>query len=340
MDTPQKTGHRVEGGDRLTRRQVVGGSAALAAAMLSASSAEGQQNAVQTGATNTTKGALAGRVAIVTGAARGIGRAIAVEMAANGCDIVGLDLCAKILPVQEYAVTSSADLDMTARKVRDQGRKFMPVVGDIRNVAFLRSTGERITQQWGRLDIVVANAATQLYKPLLDMEDWEWNDVIANNLNGTANTIRAFGPHLVRAGWGRIIVVASMQGKHGSRNMASYSASKWGIIGLMKSAALELGKHKVTVNAIVPGLVDTPLTHNEARWRTLIAEVEATDHPPQNPTQKQAAQARAPHVPLKVPWLKPEDIAPVAVFLASDAGAMVTGACYDVTAGDDANNMG
>jgi NAD(P)-dependent dehydrogenase (short-subunit alcohol dehydrogenase family) len=172
------------------------------------------------------------------------------------------------------------------------------------------------------------------------MEDWEWTDVIDNNLNGTANTIRAFAPALVKRGRGRIIVLASMQGKHGSQNMASYSASKWGIIGLMKSTALELGKHKVTVNALVPGLVDTPLTHNEARWRTLIGEIEATDHPPKNPTQQQAAKVRAPHVPLKVPWLQPKDVAPAAVFLASDLAAMVTGACYDVTGGDDANNMG
>jgi len=213
-------------------------------------------------------------------------------------------------------------------------------VGDIRDIGFLRTTAAEVEKDWGRIDIVVANAATQLYKPLLEMQDWEWNDVITNNLNGTANTLRAFAPALVKRGAGRVIVVASMQGKHGSQNMSSYAASKWGIIGLMKSAALELGKHKVTVNAVVPGLVDTPLTHNEARWRTLIAEVQATEHPPKNPTQKQAAEVRAPHIPLRVPWLRPEDIAPAAVFLASDAAAMVTGACYDVTAGDDAHNMG
>jgi NAD(P)-dependent dehydrogenase (short-subunit alcohol dehydrogenase family) len=163
--------------------------------------------------------------------------------------------------------------------------------------------------------------------------------VINNNLNGTANTMRAFAPKLVKRGQGRIIVVASMQGKHGSKNMSSYAASKWGIFGLMKSAALEMGKHKITVNALVPGLVDTPLTHNEARWSTLIGEIEATDNPPKNPTEQQAAKTRAPHIPLKVPWLKPEDLAPAAVFLASDLAAMVTGASYDVTGGDDANNL-
>lgn len=284
-------------------------------------------------------GLLEGKVAVVTGAARGIGRAIAVDMAANGADIVGIDICAKILPQQAYAITSPEDLRQTGRLVQQHGRKFTEIVGDVRNIESLRSTADRAEQQFGHIDIVVANAATQLYKPLLEMQDWEWNDVIDNNLNGTANTIRAFGPKLTKNGGGRIIVLASMQGKHGSNNMASYSASKWGIIGLMKSAALELGKNKVTVNALVPGLVDTPLTHNEERWSTLIGELEGNPNPPKNPTEQQAAEIRAPHVPLKVPWLKPEDIAPAAVFLASDLAAMVTGACYDVTGGDDANNL-
>src|SRR5438270_3809009 len=284
-------------------------------------------------------GLLSGKVAVINGAARGIGRAIAVDMAANGADIVGIDICSKIIPVQDYAVSTRHDLDETGQLVQKSGRKFMPVVGDIRDIGFLRSTADKVEQQFGHIDIVVANAATQLYKPLLEMEDWEWTDVINNNLNGTANTIRAFAPKLVKRGQGRIIVVASMQGKHGSKNMSSYAASKWGIFGLMKSAALEMGKHKITVNALVPGLVDTPLTHNEARWSTLIGEIQATDNPPKNPTEQQAAQPRAPHIPLKVPWLKPEDLAPAAVFLASDLAAMVTGASYDVTGGDDANNL-
>jgi NAD(P)-dependent dehydrogenase (short-subunit alcohol dehydrogenase family) len=284
-------------------------------------------------------GLLTGKVAVITGAARGIGRAIAVDMAANGANIVGLDICGKITPVQEYAVATREDLDQTGKLIEKRGRKFMPIVGDIRDIAFLRSTADKVEQQFGGIDIVVANAATQVFKPLLEAEDWQWNEVINNNLNGTANTIRAFAPKLVKRGQGRIIVLSSMQGKHGSKNMASYSASKWGIIGLMKSAALELGKYKITVNALIPGLVDTPLTHNEARWSALIGEIEATENPPKNPPEQQAAAVRAPHVPLKIPWLQPEDLAPAAVFLASDLAAMVTGACYDVTGGDDANNL-
>jgi NAD(P)-dependent dehydrogenase (short-subunit alcohol dehydrogenase family) len=284
-------------------------------------------------------GLLKGKVAVITGAARGIGRSIAVDMAANGADIVGLDICAKITPEQAYAVATKEDLEETGRLVKQHGRQFMEVVGDVRDIAFLRATANQVQQRFGHIDIVVANAATQRFKPLIEMEDWEWNDVINNNLNGTANTIRAFAPMLVKNGGGRIIVLSSMQGKHGSKNMASYSASKWGIIGLMKSAALELGKDKITVNALIPGLVDTPLTHNDARWSALIGEVTANENPPKHPTEQEAYDTRAPHEPLKVGWLKPEDLAPAAVFLASDLAAMVTGATYDVTGGDNANNQ-
>lgn len=285
-------------------------------------------------------GLLSGKLAVITGAARGIGRAIAVDMAANGADIVGIDICAKILKEQSYAVTTPEDLKETGRLVQQHGRRWLEVVGDIRDMPFLRSTSDRVNQQFGRVDIVVANAATQHFKPLIEMEDWEFNDVLINNLIGTANTIRAFAPRMAERGQGgRIIVLASMQGKHGSKNMSSYSASKWGIIGLMKSAALELGSKKITVNALIPGLVDTPLTHNETRWSALIGEVTANENPPKNPTAEQAYNTRAPHIPLKVGWLKPEDLAPAAVFLASDLAAMVTGACYDVTGGDDAQNV-
>jgi NAD(P)-dependent dehydrogenase (short-subunit alcohol dehydrogenase family) len=161
--------------------------------------------------------------------------------------------------------------------------------------------------------------------------------VIDVNLNGTSNVIRAFGPILVKQGrGGRIITLASMQGRHGFRDGSSYSASKWGIIGLTKTAALELGKYKITVNAVIPGLVDTPLTRNIPRWKEAMKDVNPNFSG--QPTEQQVIDAQLSHAPLGVPWLKPEDIAPAAVFLASDFAALVTGTCYDVTAGDAAHN--
>jgi NAD(P)-dependent dehydrogenase (short-subunit alcohol dehydrogenase family) len=125
-----------------------------------------------------------------------------------------------------------------------------------------------------------------------------------------------------------------MQGMMGTMHGASYSASKWGILSLMKSAALELGQYNVTVNAIIPGLVGTALTYNEQRFREAIAQ---SNRPvPEFPTAQQAWDARAPTVPLGVGWLQPEDVSPIAVFLASDAAAMVTGGEFAVTGGDAA----
>jgi NAD(P)-dependent dehydrogenase (short-subunit alcohol dehydrogenase family) len=180
----------------------------------------------------------------------------------------------------------------------------------------------------------VADAAIQRWKDLLDMEDSDWKDVIDVNLNGTANQIRAFAPHMVARKSGAIIVLSSMQGKHGTAGASSYSASKHGIIGLMKSAALELGKHGITCNAILPGLVDTALTRYPERWSHVLGET--IENPPKNPTETETWNNRAPRVPLKVAWLKPQDVSPMAVFLASDGGRMATGACFEVTAGDSA----
>jgi NAD(P)-dependent dehydrogenase (short-subunit alcohol dehydrogenase family) len=203
--------------------------------------------------------------------------------------------------------------------------------------AALRAAADHVDSTYGKIDIVVANAAIQRRKPLLEMEDNDWHDVIENNLNGTANTIRAFAPKVVAKEYGRIIVLSSMQGKHGTKDGASYSASKWGIIGLMKSAALEFGQYGITVNALILGLVDSPLTRYEKRLSESMAETGMK--PPEHPTPQQAWHVRAPTVALKVGWLQPDDISPAAVFLASEAAAMITGAEYEVTGGDGAKNI-
>ncbi len=290
----------------------------------------------QPAGTSDLKSKLNGKLAVVTGAARGIGRSIAVEFAANGADVVGLDICGPASTDTLYPHSTQADLDETEWLVKSYGRRFMPVVADIRDIAALRAAAANVASQMGQIHIVVADAGIQLFKPLLEMSDTQWHDVIDVNLNGTANTIRAFGPALVIGGGGRIIVLASMQGRYGTKNGSSYSASKWGIIGLMKSAALELGASKITVNAVVPGLIDTPMTRNEMRWSLAIAA--ATGHVVEDPTEDQAVAALKPHLPLGVPWLTPDQVAPVAVFLASDGAAMVTGATYEVTGGDSAHD--
>ena len=279
---------------------------------------------------------LRGKVAVVTGAARGIGRAIAVDLARNGAQVVAVDIAARVSAKTEYPSSTNEDLEMTGKLLREIGPKSDIMIGDIRQIQELRVIADKVGTEFGGIDIVVANAAIQTFKPLLEMDDADWHDTVNNNLNGTANTVRAFAPHLVKRGGGRLILISSMQGKYGTKNGAAYSASKWGIIGLMKSAALELGKHRITVNTIEPGLIDTPLTRNDKRWSMAVGETMTTP-PPEHPSEEETIKARLPKVPLGVPWLTPEQVAPVAVFLASDAAAMVTGASYDVNGGDSAH---
>jgi NAD(P)-dependent dehydrogenase (short-subunit alcohol dehydrogenase family) len=280
---------------------------------------------------------LTDKIAVVTGGARGIGRAIAVEMAANGADVIALDIVGPVSTASNAVPATPEELDETIRQIRSYGRRAEGIKADIRDIAALRTIADRVEKTYGKIDIVVANAAIQRWISLLEMEDADWRDVIDNNLNGTANTVRAFAPKMVARKKGRFILLSSMQGKHGTKDAASYSASKWGILGLMKSAAMELGEHNITVNALIPGLVDTALTRYDKRLSETIGE---TGRPKDdNPSPQKAWDIRAPTVPLKVGWLQPDDISPAAVFLASDAANMVTGAEYEVTGGDSAKDI-
>ncbi|MBF6612212.1 MAG: mycofactocin-coupled SDR family oxidoreductase [Chloroflexi bacterium] len=282
---------------------------------------------------------LHGKVAIVTGAARGIGRVTAVAFARNGADIVGIDICSPVYPPSGVAPASKEDLDETGRLVEAAGVRWLSFVLDQRDMRALRIVAARAEEAFGGIDILFANAGIQAFKPLLEMDDEHWRVQIENNLTGTANTIRAFAPYLVKRGGGRIIVTSSTQGRHGMKNGSAYSASKWGIIGLMKSAALELATYGITVNALIPGLIDTALTRHEERYAQALQEAgQAPEGYPQADEEK-ARTILVAKSPLGVPWIDPEDVAPVVVFLASDAARMVSGATYDVTGGDSAHNI-
>jgi NAD(P)-dependent dehydrogenase (short-subunit alcohol dehydrogenase family) len=358
--TKPNEGERQEGRyDSVRRNLVLGGGVAAAGLILTSGASDAATPALQTsalppdfegqkvpepppersaGPVSANRGSsLLGKIAVVTGAARGIGRAIAVEYAANGADVVVIDIAGPVSPASNAQPATPAELEQTVADIKSFGVRAEAIRADIRDIEALRNAAEHVTHTYGKIDIVVANAAIQRWKPLLEMEDADWRDVIDNNLNGTANTIRAFAPQMVAQRHGRIIVLSSMQGKHGTKDASSYSASKWGILGLMKSAALELGQYNITVNALIPGLVDTALTRYTVRLRESMAETGIT--PPQHPTAQEAWDRRAPTVALKVGWLQPDDISPAAVFLASDAAAMVTGAEYEVTGGDSAKDI-
>jgi NAD(P)-dependent dehydrogenase (short-subunit alcohol dehydrogenase family) len=228
-------------------------------------------------------------------------------------------------------------LKETGRLVKATGRRWLGFVLDQRDLAALRAAAAEAQREFGVIDILFANAGIQSFHPLLEMEDSDWHITIDVNLTGTANAIRAFAPHIVNRGGGRIILISSTQGRHGTKYGASYSASKWGIIGLMKSAALELGPYNITVNAVIPGLIDTPLTRHQERYAQVL-EDSGRSPTGSSADEEEARKILATRTPLGVPWIEPKDVAPVVVFLASDAARMVSGATYDVTAGDSARN--
>ncbi len=279
---------------------------------------------------------LKNKVAIITGAARGIGRATALAFAREGAAVVGVDITGPVSKTFEVEPATSNELNETGRLVEAAGGRWGACRLDQRNLAALRDAAAWTAETFGKIDILFANAGIQSFKPILELEDADWQDQIDVNLTGTCNAIRAVAPYLVKNGGGRIIVTSSTQGRHGTKYGAAYSASKWGIIGLMKSAALELGQYGITVNAVVPGLTDTPLTRHRQRYAQAIDDLASTE--PLDRLEAEAKQKLSAKSPLGVPWLPPESIAPAVVFLASDEAYMVSGATYDVTGGDSANN--
>lgn len=278
---------------------------------------------------------LRGKAAIVTGAARGIGRAVAVAFAREGADVMGIDIAASVSSTLEVIPATQDELDQTGRLVEAAGARWLAARIDQRDLAALRAAAATANAAFGRLDILFANAGIQAFKPILEWEDADWHDTIDVNLTGTCNAIRAVAPHLVRNGGGRIIVTSSTQGRHGTKYGAAYSASKWGLIGLMKSAALEFGEYGITVNAVIPGLIDTPLTRHRDRYAQAAGEFKSAKST--NALEADAKKKLIAKSPLGVPWIEPEAIAPVVVFLTSDEARMVSGATYDVTGGDSAN---
>lgn len=277
-------------------------------------------------------GQLAGKTALVTGAASGIGRAVSVAFAREGADIVGLDAAKRVSTTQEYVPPAMSDLEETGRMVAEQGGRWTAVQADVRNITALRALAIRQDP----FNILALVAGIQAFKPIIEMDDADWNDQIDINLSGTANCLRAFAPGMLERGSGRIILTSSTQGRHGTLNGSAYSASKWGLLGLMKSAALEFAPKGVTVNAVVPGLIDTRLTRHHDRYVEALQTANAGEVPPGD-LEANAKRSLTRKSPMRLPWLPPEEVAKAYVYLAADSGNLVCGTAIEVTAGDSAN---
>ncbi|WP_456697693.1 mycofactocin-coupled SDR family oxidoreductase [Aeromicrobium sp. P5_D10] len=275
---------------------------------------------------------LEGKVAVITGGGRGQGRAHAVAMAAEGADVVVCDIDAQheLVP---YPMNAPDDLAETVAAVEAVGGRCIARVADVRELDAVQSVVDGAISDFGQVDILVANAGVFVGKPIVDQTAGEFAVVVDTMLTGTFNSIKAVAPHMISRGSGRVIATASGMGRHGGANMASYVAAKWGVIGLVKSAAKELGPHGITANILNPGLVDTGIIRNDHLRRLFNPELE-------NPTDADVDQKILAfglhHMPIAA--LPVEDVAAAAVFLASDEARYVSGGTLDVGAGYAANH--
>jgi SDR family mycofactocin-dependent oxidoreductase len=263
------------------------------------------------------------KVALVTGAARGQGRAIAVRLAEEGADIIAIDICAPIATVP-YSAATPEDLDETAAQVASLGRSIVARIADVRDAAGLRQAVGDGVKELGPLDVVCANAGIWSSGSLEQMTDETWDDVIAVNLRGVWNTLRAAAAHL-RDG-GSIVLTSSTLGLTGAANTAHYGASKHGIVGIMRGLAHELAPRMIRVNTVHPTAVATPMIHNEAIYRLYRPDLE-------HPTRDDFAEPATLMNLLPVPEVEPRDVANAVLFLASDEARYITGATLPVDAG-------
>lgn len=274
-------------------------------------------------------GQLDGKVAFITGAARGQGRAHALALAAEGADVFGIDVCADVDTVP-YPMGTEDELAQTQRLVRDLGRRCETRVVDIRDAAALGSAVTAMIETYGRVDICVANAAVCAFGKTWELSDDQWNTVVETNLTGTFKTLRAVVPQLIKQGaGGRIVAISSGAGRIGVPNLSHYVASKWGLTGLVKSLALEVAEYGITVNAICPATVDTPMVHNDAFYGLFAPDVA-------NPTREQVKDSYAAMNPMRVPWMDVSDIANAVLYLVSDGARYVNGTTLEVSAGGSA----
>jgi (+)-trans-carveol dehydrogenase len=263
-------------------------------------------------------GRFEGKVAFITGAARGQGRSHAVRLAQEGADIIAVDICSPVSSAK-YAMATLEDLAQTAKEVEALGRRVVATRADVRDYAGLKRALDDGVSKLGRLDIVCSNAGIFSTGQASEMDEATWQDMIDINLTGMWHACKAAIPHLVEGGrGGSIVIISSVAGLTGIPNAVHYSSAKHGVVGLMRTLALELAPHSIRVNSVHTSTVDTDIVHNETFYRLAAPGVKSPGR------QDMADHSKAMNA-LPIPWMESADVSNAVLFLVSDEARCITG---------------
>ena len=273
-------------------------------------------------------GRLDGKVAFITGVARGQGRSHALRLAQEGADIIGIDIC-EAVPTNDIPPATEEDMAETVRQVEALDRRIIATKADVRDYAALKAAVDAGVAELGRLDIVAANAGIAgTPNKAEELPDLDWETMVDINLTGVWRSCKAAIPHLRAAGGGAIIITSSTAGLNAYPNLAHYVSAKHGVVGLMRTLALELAPDMIRVNSVHPTTVDTDMIQNDT-----IYELFAPDLEPEQRTREAIAERFMTLNALPIPWVEAVDISNAVLFLASDEARYITGVALPVDAG-------
>jgi SDR family mycofactocin-dependent oxidoreductase len=266
-----------------------------------------------------------GKTVLVTGAASGIGRAHAVRFAEEGANVVVFDI-EKTVESNGYGPPDDGGLEKTADLVRAAGGKVLSTIADVRDQAQLDDVVAQGIAEFGGIDTLVANAGILSVGNIWELTDEQWTVLLDINVTGVWRSMKALMPHMMERRSGSMVLISSINGEEPGPNYAHYTAAKHGVLGLMRAGALELGPYGIRVNAIMPGIIDTP----QNKWQGALDMM--AGHP--GGTLEERAELGRRFAPLEHSgWLPPEAIADASIWLASDLSKYVTGTRVPVEAG-------
>ncbi|MFJ3802874.1 mycofactocin-coupled SDR family oxidoreductase [Streptomyces sp. NPDC090088] len=268
---------------------------------------------------------LTGKVAVITGGGRGQGRSHAVALARQGASVAVCDIDGQY-PTIPYDMTRDRDLAETAELVKEAGGECLTFTADVRDPRQVDDFVAATVERFGRVDILSANAGVWAFSTVAETSDELWRDTLDTNLSGVFHAMRAVAPHMIAQQSGRIVATSSMCGRRGTPNIGAYTASKWGVIGLVKAASVELGQYGVTVNAICPSYVDTPMINFDGYNRMFRPDLD-------EPTRETSEQVVRTQHTLPVGSFPARYVTDALLYLVSDGAAMISGTALDVTAG-------